>query len=108
MIYEYRVYEAMPGRMGDLQARFRDHTMAILQRHGIKIVGFWTPSVGDFNDRLIYMLGFEDVAQREKAWADVGADPEFGRVIAESEKQGRLVARIRNTLLQPTDFSPLQ
>ena len=108
MIYEYRVYEAAPGRMGDLQARFRNHTMRILERHGIKIIGFWTPSVGDYNDRLIYILGFEDVAQREQAWADVGNDPEFQRVIAESEREGKLVARIRNTLLKPTDFSPLQ
>ena len=107
MIYEYRVYEVMPGRMADLQARFRDHAMKILQRHGMKIVGFWTPHIGDFSDRLIYMLGFEDVAQRDKAWADVAADPEFGRVVAESEKEGKLIARIHNTLLKPTDFSPL-
>ena len=107
MIYEYRVYEVMPGRMADLQARFRERAMKILQRHGMKIVGFWTPYIGDFSDRLIYMLGFEDVAQREKAWADVAADPEFGRVVAESEKEGKLIARIHNTLLKPTDFSPL-
>ena len=48
------------------------------------------------------------MAQREKAWADVAADPEFGRVVTESEKEGKLIARIHNTLLKPTDFSPLQ
>lgn len=53
MIYEYRVYEAMPGKIGDLHARFRDHRMKIIERHGAKIVGYWTPSVGDFSDRLI-------------------------------------------------------
>ena len=58
MIYEYRVYEAMPGKLPDLNARFRDHTLKIFERHGIKNVGYWTASVGDYSDRLIYIVAF--------------------------------------------------
>lgn len=108
MIYEYRVYEAAPGKMTSLQDRFRDHTLAIFERHGMKNVGYWTADVGDYNDRLIYLLAFENVAQREKAWASFRNDPEWQRVRDESELDGPLTARITNSLLVPTDFSPLK
>ena len=53
-------------------------------------------------------MAFEDVAQRERAWASFRADPEWHKVVAASEANGPIVARITNTLLTPTDFSPLQ
>ena len=108
MIYEYRVYEAIPGKLPELHARFRNHTLKIFERHGFKNIGYWTASVGDYTDRLIYIVGFEDVEQRDRAWAAFFADPEWQRVKAESEADGPLVARIFNSLLAPTDYSPLQ
>ena len=108
MIYEYRVYEAMPGKLPDLQARFRNHTLKIFERHGIKNIGYWTANVGDYSDRLIYMVAFDDAAQRERAWDGFRNDPEWQRVRADSEANGPLVARVFNSLLTPTDYSPLQ
>ena len=108
MIYEYRVYEAAQGKLPELNARFRNHTLKLFEKHGIKNVGYWTNAVGDYNDRLIYIVAFEDVAQRDRAWASFGQDPEWQRVVAESEADGPLTARIFNTLLAPTDYSPLQ
>jgi hypothetical protein len=108
MIYEYRVYEAAPGKMAALHARFRDHTVKIFERHGIKNIGYWTASVGDYSDRLIYIVAFEDAAQRDKAWASFRDDPEWQKVRADSEADGPLTTRISNSLLAPTDYSPLQ
>ena len=108
MIYEYRAYEAAPGKLEALNARFRNHTLGIFERHGIKNIGYWTASVGDYSDRLIYIVAFEDEGQRESAWAAFRADPEWNRVRAESEVDGALVARVFNSLLSPTDYSPLQ
>ena len=108
MIYEYRVYEAAPGKLEALNARFRNHTLGIFERHGIKNIGYWTASVGDYSDRLIYIVAFEDEGHRERAWAEFSADPEWNRVRAESEVDGALVARVFNSLLSPTDYSPLQ
>src|SRR4029078_13534505 len=42
-VYELRTYTAAEGRLPNLQARFRDHTLTIFGRHGIKSVGYWTP-----------------------------------------------------------------
>ena len=108
MIYEYRVYETMPGMLPNLHARFRDHTMAIFERHGIKNIAYWTSEVGDFSDRLIYIVAFEDAGQREKAWAAFRADSEWQKVRSESEANGLIVKRVSNSLLAPTDYSPLQ
>ena len=108
MIYEYRVYEAAPGKLEALNARFRNHTLGIFERHGIKNIGYWTASAGDYSDRLIYIVAFEDEGQRERAWATFGDDPEWNRVRSESEADGPLVARVFNSLLSPTDYSPLQ
>ncbi len=108
MLYEYRVYETLPGKLPDLHKRFRDHTVKIFERHGIKNIGYWTSEVGDYSDRLIYIVAFEDAGQRERAWASLGNDLEWQKVTAESEADGLIVERVFNTLLTPTDYSPLQ
>ena len=108
MIYEYRVYEAMPGKLPELHARFRNHTLKLFERHGMMNVGYWTASVGDYNNRLIYLLAFEDAGKRDEAWDGFRNDPDWHRVVAESEANGPLVARVSNSLLAPTDYSPMQ
>ena len=108
MIYEYRVYEAAPGKMPALHARFRDHAVKLFERHGVKNIGYWTANIGDYSDRLIYILGFESVEQRERAFAAFGADPDWQKAFKESEVDGPLVTRVSNTLLNATDYSPLR
>ena len=108
MIYKYRVYEAAHGKLPALHARFRDHTLGIFERHGIKNIGYWTSNVGDYSDRLIYIVAFEDEGHRARAWEAFRNDPEWQKVRAESEVDGALTARVFNTLLSPTDYSPLQ
>ena len=106
VIYEYRAYEANPGKLADLQARFRNHTMKIFERHGMKNVAYWT--VEGETDRLDYVLAFEDADQMKRAWAAFNQDPEWQRVRSESEVNGKLVGNVASTTLTPTDFSPLQ
>ena len=108
MIYELRIYTANPGKMGALQARFRDHTVRLFEKHGVKNVGYWTNSIGGRSDELWYMLGFESLAQRETAWAAFGADPDWQKARADSEKDGPLVHHIENRIMNPTNFSPLK
>jgi hypothetical protein len=42
-VYELRVYHAAPGKLTDLLARFREHTIKIFDRHGMKSVAYWLP-----------------------------------------------------------------
>ena len=43
-VFEIRTYYAAPGKMKDLHARFRDHTCKILEKYGMDLIGFWTPT----------------------------------------------------------------
>ena len=58
------------------------------------------------SNRLVYMLGYPSLGERETSWRAFGADPAWQRVRAESEKNGTLVAKIRNRVLRPTAYSP--
>lgn len=56
-IYELRVYHAYEGKLDDLLRRFRDHTMALFEKHGIKNVAYWTPTDEPLKGKtLVYML----------------------------------------------------
>jgi hypothetical protein len=108
MIYELRVYEAIPNRLPDLLARFNDHTVLIWAKHGIRPVGFWTTHVGESSNRLTYILAWDSLADRETRWTGFLNDPAWQSVKNESEKNGPLVERISNELLTPTAFSALR
>jgi hypothetical protein len=108
MIHELRIYTAESGRMADLLARFRDHTLKLFEKHGMTNVGYWLNSIGGRSDELWYIVGFENLAHREKAWAEFAADPEWKKARAESEANGPLVHHIENRILNPTNFSPLK
>lgn len=106
MIYELRVYDVVPGKLPALNERMANITIPYFQKYGLKIIGFWTDEIGTSN-RLTYMLAFEDLAQRDKAWTAYRTDSERLKLVAETEKDGRLVSRVKNTIMRPTDYSPM-
>ena len=54
------------------------------------------------------MVAFEDANQRVAAWDAFRDDPEWAKVAEESHKDGLIVKNVRNQLLTPTPYSPLQ
>jgi hypothetical protein len=106
VLYEYRRYEAMPGRLPDLHRRFREITLGLWERHGIEQVGFWEASVGVTNE-LHYLLRWQDMADREAKWAAFQADPEWHQARAKTEANGPIVRRVENAFWAPTDYSKL-
>jgi hypothetical protein len=108
MIHELRVYELVPGQMQRLLARFRDHTVPIWERHGIRPLGFWTTLIGESSNRLTYIIPWESLADREAKWAAFQKDPAWHKARDDSEREGPIVASIRNEILIPTVFSALK
>jgi hypothetical protein len=107
-IYELRIYKANPGKLEALHARFRDHTCKLFQKHGMEVIGFWTPTEGDAaKDTLCYMLAFPSVEAQKKAWDAFKADPEWIKAKADSEKDGVLVQTHDSKNLKATDYSPI-
>lgn len=108
MIYEMRVYRALPGRMPALLNRFANTTLKIWERHGFRQAGFFTTLIGESNQDLTYFLVWESLADREKKWNAFIVDPEWLAGRAESEKDGPIVANISSQLLTPTAFSSVK
>jgi hypothetical protein len=110
MLYELRIYECAPGRLGALHERFRTVTTRKFAQHGIRVIGYWTDKFGESN-RLTYLVQWEDEAERNRKWGAFSADPEWiaARAASEApERGGPIVARVLNTLMVPTDYSDLK
>ncbi|MEP6842384.1 MAG: NIPSNAP family protein [Pseudolysinimonas sp.] len=108
MIYESRVYTALPGRMPALLARFEKVTLGFWENHGIRQVGFFTTTIGPHNLELTYLLAWDSLADREQKWNAFQADPDWISARIASEADGQIVANVANTILTPTTFSALQ
>lgn len=109
MIYELRIYQAMPGRLPALLARFQNHTLRIWEKHGIRQAGFWTTLIGESeSNQLTYLLAWDGLAEREERWSAFLADPEWIATKTETEKDGPLVQNISSELLAPTAFSSVK
>jgi hypothetical protein len=106
-VYELRVYHAPPGKLGDLLSRFREHTIKIFDRHGMKSVAYWTPlDEPEKSNTLIYVLQHPSREAAAANWKSFQDDPEWKRVHEQSEANGKLVEKVDSTFLTLTDFSP--
>jgi len=106
-VYELRVYHAAPGKLSDLHARFREHTIKLFDRHGLKSVAYWTPlDEPEKSNTLIYILQHPSREAAAANWKAFQDDPEWRSVHDKSEENGKLVERVDSTFMALTDFSP--
>ena len=103
-VHELRTYHAAPGKLPALHQRFAENSDRLLRKHGMNVVGYWTDMVGT-SGRLIWMVGYDSLAHREQCWDSFGTDDEWPKVRDESIKDGELVSRAENIMLNPTAFS---
>jgi len=107
VVYELRVYHANEGKLDALMARFRDHTITIFNRHGMKSVAYWTPTDEPLKGRtLIYILKHPSREAATANWKAFRDDPEWVKVSTASEVNGKLVEKVDSTYMTLTDFSP--
>ena len=104
-VYEMRIYYAAPGKLDALNARFRDHTLKLFEKHGIVNLGYWTP-IDNPDRKLIYVLGHKDRDAARASFKALASDPEWRKVVKASEANGRLAVRFESILMKPTDYSP--
>jgi hypothetical protein len=108
-VYELRTYTATEGKLDAVNARFRDHTRRIFERHNIKSVGYWTPSEGTLAGKtLVYIVEHASRDEATRNWAAFRADPEWQKVKAESEAAGPIVAKVDSVYMTPTEYSALK
>jgi hypothetical protein len=108
-VFELRTYTAPEGKLPELQKRFRDHTLRIFEKHGMKNVGYWVPQDAPARDNtLIYIISHASRDAAKKSWADFGADPEWKKVAAESQVNGRILTSVVSVYMDATDYSPMK
>lgn len=107
-VYELRIYYPAPGKAAALNARFREHTLALFEKHGMRNIAYWNelPTKDAPEGRVIYVLSYPSREARDADWKAFGADPEWQAVVARSEAQGKLVARVDSVFMTATDYSP--
>ncbi len=103
--FEMRVYHAAEGKLDALNARFRDHTFKLFEKHGMTNIGYWMP-IENPDRLLIYVLAYPSREAREVSWKEFQADPDWKAAFAASEKDGKLVTKADVTFLHATDYSP--
>ncbi len=108
-VFEMRTYIAATGKLDDLNARFRNHTNKLFVKHGMELVGYWTPTADPAaKNTLIYILAFPSKDAADKAWKAFRDDPEWKKVVAETEANGKLVEKVESVYMKPTDYSRIK
>src|SRR5215471_6705982 len=93
-VYELRTYTCNEGKLEALKTRFRDHTIEIFNRHHMESIGYWVPQDGERSKTtLIYIIAHSSREAAAKNWKEFGADPEWKKVAAESEANGKILAK---------------
>lgn len=108
-VFEMRTYITHPGRLDALNKRFRDHTCRLFEKHGMTLVGFWTPMEGaEAENTLVYLLAFPSREARDAAFKAFSGDPEWQKARRESEADGPIVKQIISQFLVATDYSAMK
>jgi hypothetical protein len=109
-VFELRTYIAAPGKLDALNARFRDHTLALFKKHGMEVVGFWMPTDKEAGagEKLVYLLAHKSRAAADASWKAFRSDPAWAAAKAASEKDGVLTSKVESVFLASTDYSPLK
>jgi ribosomal protein L3 len=110
-VFEIRTYTTPPGKLEALKSRFRDHTIKVFDKYGMKSIGYWVPQDAPLKENtLIYVLSHESREAAAKSWAAFRTDPDWVKAKTESEKDGPLTVQggVTSVFADPTDFSPLK
>jgi hypothetical protein len=108
--FELRVYHAPTERqLRFVDERFNGPEIPIFHRSGVHPILYAHTIAGPEMPNLTYLIPFDDLAQREKAWDAFAADPEWVKAREASiARGGQIVADQNISLLRAAPFSPIQ
>jgi hypothetical protein len=112
-VFELRDYTVSEGNLANLDARFRDHTIKLFEKHGMENFGYWHPAPGkNGKQHLIYILAHKSKEAGADSFAAFRKDPTWVAAKEAFEKKagGPLTeggqAGVKSTYMVPTDYSP--
>jgi hypothetical protein len=109
-IFELRVYHSPTWRqLQALHERMAGPEMKIFHRVGVRPILYSSTIVGARIPNLTYVIPFENLAAREKAWAAFGADPEWIKLREESTRKDGEISSVRQmSIYRATPYSPVR
>lgn len=108
-VFELRTYTAPDGKLGDLHARFRNHTLRIFEKHGMTSVIYLSPMDAPASqNQLVYLLAHKSRDAAKASWDAFRNDPEWKKVASESQVNGPITSKVESVFLTPTDYSPMK
>jgi hypothetical protein len=107
VLYELRIYQIKPGKLGDFVERYGKETgqMGAYKRAGFDLMCAWTDDIGTSN-QFTYMLRWKDFADKEQKWPKLVADEAWAKERAATEADGPWLLGARNAYLRLTPYSP--
>ncbi len=108
-IFELRTYESHSKKANAKKIEmFNVGEIAIFRRAGLTPVFFGETLVGTKLPNLTYMLVYESMAAKDKAWAAFGGDPEWKKLsTTPGYTDAEIVSNISNVLLRPAPYSQI-
>ena len=105
-VYELRTYTTPEGKLKDLDARFRDHTMKLFAKHGMTNGPYFHPIDADKGaaNTLIYWVTHETPKSAAASWAGFRSDPVWIKVRDASEANGKLTTQVKSVYLSRFDL----
>lgn len=109
-IFELRTYHSPTARQWKaLHERFAGPEIKIFHRVGVHPLFYSSTVFGMNRPNLTYLIPFDSLAAREKAWNAFGADEEWVRVRKESiDRSGQISSVIQMSLYRATPYSPIR
>lgn len=106
ILFDFRIFQASPGKLDALHARLRDHQIPLLEQHGIFTLAVFVPT-GENPDRLVYLItGAEGLTAMTEGWAGFRKDPNWLQVLKDTDEAGPLVLQEKYKDLSMTHWSP--
>ena len=109
-LFELRIYESHNERAHRLKARMFEEMgeVDIFRRCGLMPVFFGRTLVGPRMPNLTYMLVYENMAAREKAWNAFRVDPDWKKLASTpGYADAEIVSNITSVLLRPAGYSQI-
>jgi heme-degrading monooxygenase HmoA len=108
-IFQLRTYYCLPGRIENIQARFRNHTQALFAKQGLKNYPYWLTVEKDGSQpKLVYLIGHTDKPTFEASFQQFVKDPEWLKARDASEESGKIVEKVDAKFLKSLPFSPMK
>jgi NIPSNAP len=105
-VFELRTYTSTDGKLDNLVARFRDHTLKLFEKHGMQNIGYWIST--DKPNTLIYIVAHKSSDAAKASWDAFRKDPVWIKARDASEAEGKIVAKVESVFMKSVDFSKIK